>query len=301
MNLVVQSDTGHCVIIPEWVLERAPNECITLYCLISLCATRNATPIPIATLARRLGVDERTIRRRLKALVACDALSVEAVPGDANRYTVHLAKPELRGGVTNLSGVGAQSTANPPLDAPPSSLPSPNTPFSPSNPPYNPPLSQEKEKLVSTSLRVKKEGLLGEEKEVERISCHPSASEWEGDDDWLVRALGEAIAAVPKYQGCSRAPTLGALRGLAGLLREAGAPSDDDLLYFIAEWREFHKIDVHGRYGKADPVASLRNNIDRYRPRWAQERRRRLERERSGTLEGRLAEFREKRSQGGMR
>lgn len=96
---------------------------------------------------------------------------------------------------------------------------------------------------------------------------------WEGCGDPLVVYVAEAISKIGKYANASRPPTIARLEDLVGKAREL-APDDKAVQFMVDNWKEFHLADVKAKYGKQDPVASLREQIGYYRPRWAQMRRR---------------------------
>ncbi len=96
----------------------------------------------------------------------------------------------------------------------------------------------------------------------------PLFAYWEGADDELVAVIGRAIASVAKYDRATRPATLERVTELLIRLR-AIAPHDDAIRDLVVNWQEFHAADKAGRYGRADPVASMRNQIGHFEPRWA--------------------------------
>jgi hypothetical protein len=98
-------------------------------------------------------------------------------------------------------------------------------------------------------------------------SKEPVPDYWENATDELVPFIGRAIASIPKYNRASRPATLDRVTGLIARLREI-APHDDAIRDMVTNWQEFHAADKKAKYGSGDPVASIRQQIGHYEPRW---------------------------------
>lgn len=99
----------------------------------------------------------------------------------------------------------------------------------------------------------------------------PVGNYWDGCDDLLVVHIAETFASVPKYANASRPPTLARVTELVHRLREI-APHDEAIRDMVKNWHEFHEADKKAKYGKSDPVASMRGQIGHYEPKWTVQR-----------------------------
>lgn len=95
----------------------------------------------------------------------------------------------------------------------------------------------------------------------------PLIAYWEASDDPLVPFIGERIASIAKYAKATRPANLERVTALVARLREI-APHDDAIRDMITNWHEFHDADKKAKYGSGDPVASIRQQIAHYEPRW---------------------------------
>lgn len=98
-------------------------------------------------------------------------------------------------------------------------------------------------------------------------ACGREGRWWDGDPDPMVAYVAEAFAQVPKYAEASRPPTPDRVRTLVARIRE-DAPDEGAIRDMVDNWRDFHAADTKARYGKQDPVASLREQIAIRRPKW---------------------------------
>lgn len=107
--------------------------------------------------------------------------------------------------------------------------------------------------------------LPGPIQEAEIVSNAPY---WEGCTDPIVVYIAEAFHGVTKYAHASRPPTLKRVTDLVARIRQE-APDDQAIIDMVDGWKDFHEADEVGKYGRNDPVASLRERIAFLRPKWA--------------------------------
>lgn len=100
------------------------------------------------------------------------------------------------------------------------------------------------------------------------LNLEPMIPYWEGHADPLVEFLGKIIASVSKYEGASRPPTLARVEEILERIR-IEAPDDQAIKDMLTDWCDFHQADTAGKFGKQDPIASIRQQIGFRRPRWA--------------------------------
>lgn len=81
-------------------------------------------------------------------------------------------------------------------------------------------------------------------------------------------AILSAILQVPKYDRCKIPPTRTRVVDLAGRLM-AAAPTTELIVDMLKAWVAYHAADSKSRFGKDDPLSSIRNNIAHYEPKWA--------------------------------
>jgi hypothetical protein len=91
---------------------------------------------------------------------------------------------------------------------------------------------------------------------------------WTNCDDPTIRFMAEKIASVTKYAGASRPATLERVMDLISRMREI-APDDGAIIDLVTNWHDFHSADTKGKYGKSDPISSMRAQIAYYQPKWS--------------------------------
>ena len=235
----MKSDIGPFAIVPEWVAERASDGALRLWIALSRYANgeREAWP-SVSTLAAKMDTSERTVQLRLRELESIGA--VHPIPrkrqdgGQASTcYQLRYADPgEISctgGGEISCTG-GVKNLA----------------------PQYNEShLNDSRE--VDTSLS--------------KADSWPPHRFWDGHEDQLLVLICEAVASVEKYRECNPFG-MDRVKELADDI-EASAPTFADSKAFLKDWRDFHKADVKAKYGKSDPIRSIRNRLAYFIPRWS--------------------------------
>jgi hypothetical protein len=105
------------------------------------------------------------------------------------------------------------------------------------------------------------------------LTLEPLIPYWEGHADPMVEFMGKIIASVPKYANASRPATLTRVEEIIERIRTE-APDDQAIKDMLTDWCDFNQADTSGKFGKQDPIASIRQQIGFRRPRWAVMRKR---------------------------
>lgn len=92
--------------------------------------------------------------------------------------------------------------------------------------------------------------------------------DWLSEPDRVVAYMGQKISEVRKYANASRPATVQRVTDLVARMRTE-APDDQAICDLVDNWFDFHSADTDAKYGKGDPVASMRQQLGFARPRWA--------------------------------